>query len=339
MAFSPDGRLLVLAGGESTSFRSRGYLIVWDLREGKILHREDGRQPYRHVSFTSDNKRIVAASHYEVHVYDVQDWKQTVLVHDRHGIHGVALSQDGKMVAVGGQDWRSPVWKMAQAAQWVSILQTLDELRRGKAIVDDPDDSGESLPMPCMISVYDLVSGKSLRTLRGELLDIGTVTFSPDSRILAAASQANITLWNTETWNIEGSLSPPVAARNAACPVIIEQLSLLDNGSLLAVDWHGGVHLWDSGQGKWLSSVRYINAAVSGDGNRLAMVAWNQKTRTRNLVLRDLPAEAPVATLDLGEERYPYDLTLSPDGTLVAWVETEEGYRPRGKVFVYSMKH
>ncbi|GAG24008.1 unnamed protein product, partial [marine sediment metagenome] len=100
---------------------------------------------------------------------------------------------------------------------------------------------------------------------------------------------------------------------------------------------HGGVHLWDSGQGKWLSCVRYLNAAVSGDGNRLAMVVWNQKTRTRNLVLRNLPAEAPVATFDLGD-RYPYELTLSPDGTLVAWVETEEGYRPRGKVFVYGMK-
>lgn len=185
-----------------------------------------------------------------------------------------------------------------------------------------------------MISVYDLASGKSLRTLRGEFIDVVAVTFSPDSRILAAGSETNITLWNTKTWNIEGSLSPPVAAPNAACPVLIEQLTLLGNDGLLVVDGCGWVHLWGPRQGKWLSSVRYVRAAVSGDGNRLATVVWDQKTMSLTLVLRDLPAQAPVARWDLGDRR-PYEFTLSPDGTRVAWVE---GLRTPGKVFVYSMK-
>jgi len=310
MAFSPDGRFLVLAGGVTTSFGSRGYLIVRDLREGKILRRKDGRDAYMHVSFTSDNKRIVAASHFEVHVYDVQDWKQTVLGDNWYYIKGIALSQDGKMVAAAGV-------KMVRRAGWLRIFAERPR-----------------------IIVYDLLSGKSLRTLRGESADSVTVTFSPDSGILAAASETNITLWNTKTWNIEGSLSLPVPAPKARCRVIIDQLSFMGNDGLIVVDWpSSGVRLWDRRQGKWLWwSVGHSNARVSGNGNRLAMVNWNQKTTSRILVLRDLPAEATVATLDLGD-RDPDDLTLSPDGTRVAWVEWAEGlFRRRGKVFLYSTK-
>lgn len=294
MAFSPDGRFLALACGESTSVGSRGLLALWDLKENKQVHRTGSRDAYRHVGFAPDGERIITASNYEVHVWGLSDWKRTSMGGRWGYISKLALSQDGRMIAIAG---RLPI----------------------------------ALTPPGIIA-YDLTSGNDLRTFRGEF--INAVAFNPDGSILAAGSDTDITLWSTKTWNVEATFSPPVTAPKAACPVTISGLSVLDNSVL--VDVFTQVHLWDQKERKVLWSVPDVTAAVSNDSRRLVLVAWDGKTKTRSLILRDLPAEEPVAIWNLGD-RYPYSLTLSPKGDRVAWVEINEKDHAADKVFVYGI--
>lgn len=278
------------------SLGSRGYLIVWDLKEGKQLRRADGKQAYRQVAFTPNGQKLVAASYYEVDVWDLAGWNRTSLGGHWSYIGGIAISQSGKMLAVTG---RMPV----------------------------------SLTPPGIV-VYDLPTGKILQTFRGTFMN--AIAFSPDSSLLAAAGDSDITLWNTRTWNTEATLSPPVTAPKAEVPITIRRLNLLNNADYLAVDVFTQMHIWDRRRSKLLWSVPYTQAAVSSDGRKLATVIRDSKTDTFSLALRELPAEAPVASWDVGRS-YPEAFALSSDATLVSW-GTHEKNPASEKVFVFRMR-
>ena len=295
MAFSPDGRLLALACGERMSLGSHGRVEVRDLKDGKVLHKTEGRESYEHVVFGPDGKWLLAASYYEVKMWNTKNWKGTAIASNLE-VSRIAVAPNGTMLAVSG---RLPAF-----------------LR------------------PPGILVYDLGNGKKLQTFRGEFLN--AVSFSPDGAVLAACSDASITLWDTKTWNIEATFSPPVTAPKATCPVTIHQISILNNKDVFLIDVFTKIHLWNRKHGKELWSAPLAMATVSIGGKRLAGVVWNPKTKTRSLVVRDLPAEEPVATWSLGE-RYPYSLTLSPKGDRVAWVEINEEDHSADKVFVYRI--
>lgn len=294
VAFSPDGKLLAVVEGQSTSVSSRGSLAVYGLQEKRVLQKANGRNAYSQVAFTPDGAKIVAASLYQVDVWDVRAWKR--LATHAFDVEQMAVSPDGKMLAVSGR------------------LRTLRN--------------------PPGVTVFDLSTGKEIRSFRGHFTN--AVAFSPDSGRLAACSDTEITFWDTKSWESSGKTAPSGTAPQAACPIVIRGISF-PQGDLCLLNMFQEMNLWDPKPATARWSVPVVTAAVSSDSQWLATVESVAPSRSCNLVIRNMPNEKPLFTWDLGD-RHPYGLTLSRDGTLVAWSEINERDRSKDKLIVWRIQ-
>ncbi|MGD0089819.1 MAG: protein kinase [Planctomycetota bacterium] len=193
VAFSPDGKL-ALSG-------TWDHLNLWDVATGREL-RTFGRGLMGivpSVAFSPDGKMALSGSaDNTVRLWEVVTGRELRTFSGHTKIVGrVAFSHDGKLVLSASEDKTVRVWDMATVPE-VRTFGTGTRTRGafspdGKLALSGSEDK--------LLKLWDVATGRELRTFRGLAGPVSSVAFSPDGKMVLAAScwDRTLKLWDVAT--------------------------------------------------------------------------------------------------------------------------------------------
>jgi WD40 repeat protein len=203
MAFSPDSRLLAMAGME---------LQIWEVQSRKMNHsfllRNNGPR-VACVAFSPDGKRLAACTGIRIRdevlplkvtIRDVatgQELSQFTGPADSSDSSSLALSRDGRQLALSSADGYV---KLRDASTGREIPNAWHHRGGVTSMAYSPD--GRYLATAGVdetARVWNTETGQEHLILRGHTDDIQAMAFSPDGRRLASASlDGTVRIWDAE---------------------------------------------------------------------------------------------------------------------------------------------
>ncbi|HET6252005.1 MAG TPA: hypothetical protein VFE47_30245 [Tepidisphaeraceae bacterium] len=293
IAFSPDGHLLATGDGQKI-------LRLWDPLTGRLLHERAGHEgAIMSVAFSPDGATLATGSAdgtVRLWKTDGNDPPRLIQPTNHKYVQAVAFSPDGTLLASGGYDNTLHLWDShtGQSKADIPLKHAVRCIRffpggNRIAVVSDA------------IQIIDVESAKVIRSLPSDGV---VVAISADgSRLLAETVGKGLSIWNTDTWQVEQTLAGHDGAQISAA-------SFIASSSTRAVTagWDKSVRVWDLAKSKEVQNIAphegwVLAAALSPDGRRLVTSGYD---RIAPMKLWDLDAKPPQLH---GEAR-----DLSPDG-------------------------
>jgi WD40 repeat protein len=255
----PDG-LPVASGGTDNM------VIVRDARTGKkIVSFDQHKDRVLSVAFSPNGQYLASASwDTTVRIWDWRNGKEVdfspLTGHD-DAVTSLAFSPNGKLLATGSRDKTIMVW----------------DATTGKRVV------------------WNAGSNKEICALAGHQLMVTSVAFSPDSILLASASEdKTVQFWNVVTGRRVHD-EPRVGHKEGVTGVAFDPQ---DGNRLASTSRDGTVRFWDVKTGKETRILKGIDRVIFGlafspDGRRLvtanldkSMTFWNTDNGQEILTLR-----------------------------------------------------
>jgi WD40 repeat protein len=326
VAFSPDGK--TLAG------RSDDLVHFFDVATGKTISTLTGYTgEVSAVAFSPTGRALMSVNtpssnflcgpdrkglnKFNLWGADVSQDFRTLRGNDR-GPHSVVFSSDGKSIIGPGvinRDFRSET----VTKQWDVMSGIERESTRDKLRLEDVNSLAFSPDSRCLaacdsdksgMQIYDVATGRQLKTLPMKCRGRGTIAFSPDGKVLATQHQHpkyTISLWDITTGNQLISIPGDNVYR----------LIFSSDGKILALASSDEVKLLDVTTGQEIRTLEgktgQIEAlAFSPDDRVLAAGGWNN-----NVILWDVASGAILQTLT-GHSNVVWTVAFSPDGKLLA---------------------
>ncbi len=226
------------------------------------------------------------------------DISKTIFTETFPSIFCVALSPDGKLLAMGDYASEIHIWQLANRQKLFTChghtrpVWGLAFSPDGLRLYSSSDDE--------TVRVWDTTNGRSLQTLTGHTAMIRNLALSPDGTLLTTPSyDQTVKIWKIETgdWKLETSQSPNL-------PISLKRS---DPISLTA-------------------HTDYVRAAAfSPDGKLLATGGGDKNIKIWRLETRDSGLEvsqSPVSSLS-SHDGGIFALAFSPDGQILASASTD----------------
>jgi len=278
VSFSPEGKTLASASFDKT-------VRLWRLDDVPLKTLDGHQNRVQSVTFSPDGQRLASASTDKT----IKIWSRTgVLLETLEGhtqrVASVSFSPDGQLIASGSYDKTVKVWSLKE--------------------------DGMNNILPCPSAPLFPCSPSVLLTLDGHADSVMSVSFSPDSEILASASKDK----TVKLWTRNGRLIKTLTGHQGW----VTGVTFSPDGSILAsASDDGTVKLWNR-DGRLLKTFEgahnsfVLGVAFSPDGKMLASAGYDNSVKLWKV------DGTLVATLLKGSSDSVTSVAFSPDGLLVA---------------------
>jgi WD40 repeat protein len=220
VAFAPDGHTIA------------SWWNVWDVASGRVLADfQDPAPPgarrarFADTFFTADGKQIVAAEPGGVRIWEIASGQPVRwAVQTWTPLHRVALSQDGRFLAWGGEGPRLDstgndpsihVWELASGQEVLNLrgheggTQGLDFSSDGRLLASGSG-SRQGTPLDNTVRIWDLATGREHRRFDGHRAAVNAVAFTPDGRsVVSGGEDGTALIWDISDLRDSAKSDPP----------------------------------------------------------------------------------------------------------------------------------
>lgn len=259
VAFSPDGRMLAVAGAE-------GMVGVFDAETHELLRRLEGHTGLvRGVAFSPDGSRLATAGFdHTLRVFDAQSGATLKVLQDSAPAFYPSFLPGADQLVSASEEPGVRVWDLARG----ELLRTLGgHADRAWAAATSPDGTQiASGSRDGTARLWDARTGELRHELSHHTAAVCCAAFSPDGVLLATGSaDTSVRLWDTRTGE------PTLTLGGHSGPVC--DLGFSPDGRIVAsVTGDGIVRLWGAATGYFLRALRGGGYALafSPDGALMA---------------------------------------------------------------------
>jgi serine/threonine protein kinase/WD40 repeat protein len=256
IAYRPDGKTLVAAGGSFDDHEHPAAISVWDVATGKVKTKLVGHEmTLLALAISPDGRHLVSGGFERTgRIWDL-DASKMIKSFDAHvnqengvaaAVRSIAWNPDGKSFATAGFDGKIKIWGHDGRAIETVDFATEDSGLNSVAYARD----GKSLAACGGKTVYVLIwKGKGDRARKTFAFEsrVLTVALSADGKSVAAGGGEYENVIELRTWNVESGRETHALAEPGAC---IESLVYTSDGKTLIVGGGvahqpGFVTLWD----------------------------------------------------------------------------------------------
>ncbi|MBL1075077.1 hypothetical protein JK358_11800 [Nocardia sp. 2] len=355
VAFSPDGGLMATSGGDHNGIRLWDTTVPASPRELSTMPEPSGPgSGVMALTFADNGRVLVTVTTESVTLWDLSNTAAPTpgaphhLYRDKSArrafsIPVIAVSPDGRVLAVSYDADDGP------NQQWVRLLNVAggatptvlnNQVNTAKVAIRDmefsPDGNtlvlatagGDSYALggtKAVLHFWDVSDRGKARQLGAPLTngvdEVQDLAFSPDGRVLAVASRAEVSLWNVTEPAFPTLITNELSVKGAVCRSSGTEYQCDGGAYTVAFTPDGRSLLTGNGDGKlrtWAlpSSVLTGHAGelsrprMDAVGDRMTTVSSDGRIAVWDIRNRQLPVR-------IGEYRLPpdrYQQTLSPDG-------------------------
>ena len=311
VVFSPGGTILATGSSDMA-------VHLWRVQTGTRIRTLWHTDIVESVAFSPSGRTIATG---QVNDSDVQLWRTSdgkntgSLIGLTSSVENVAFSPEGNTIAAGSLN-EFVLWDA-----WTGKpIRTIPDVSHVNSQAFSPDGNTVALgSRDGTIRLWEINTGRPLRTLNKHTYYVWSVAFSPDGQTIASGSYKEVDLWDASTGRLLRTLKGHTYG--------ITSVAFSPDGQTIASGSRDkAIRLWDANTGLHIRSLKghayYVTSvAFSPDGQTIASGSEDDTVR-----LWDANTGRPLRTLE-GHTRDVNSVSFSPDGQTIASGSDDETVR------------